>query len=773
METRDDNNKRPTPKIVANNGGVDGDDLHARLFDLLTAADEEKRFASQPPVLGSPFRTPVLALRGLSRPQSIYPSDSISMIRSRSRTGGTDVDPGEGEVGAAAAAYAAYEETTARDSEGVTVGPDIELAATSQPSVSGWAPARAIVPQNMQRHRERLDRLNDETVHNIIGELRRETESAELADAGARLERSESKLRDAKLRLVREQLLRTTAEQATASHADEARNVKAELATAVRALRKARDEGKRNDDERRRATRAFEEARDRLVKYHEELKVRDARAAGKEEGRTEAWKEAERWLGGSSSAPPAPQAPPALVWAVEPGQKSAPVYGLVQQVPMAPAGSFQQVPLAQPAFQPVPQQPAFQGPQPTQPSVAQEFQAQIQHTPSAQQWLPSQINQQSFQPSVPLTYAQPQPYPAPNQQYMPPTAAYTPVPRPIQTARNTPLPHYPPTRPSSERFPPPPGLPPGVSLPPDVPPPAIRLSTPPDTLPPIIAPIPELPVGAAQAYLDDLEHNRRRNELLAPPRTRTPHRRSVSASAAQFTETWPTEPRPPTHTRSSSQPENSRPTTRLADPDLHPHLHRETSSNLDSRYPLFVPSAPGSTHSRTRGSSDPPPQRNSQLNPAFYPLPPSSVGSGVSRAKSARSATRSRMAGAIRDNTELDQLHKIEETDEPAFDPRQPLPGAYPASSRHGGGRPRSRVRPHPSMPSPLRSEVGVGSRPRLSTVHEDEYVQRQTQRAQQQQQHTDTESSPRLASEAPTILVQPPVGDSRKPSFWTRLLAL
>lgn len=139
----------------------------------------------------------------------------------------------------------------------------------------------------MQRHRERLDRLNDETVHNIIGELHRLSESAELAEAEARLERSESKLREAKLRLVREQLLRTNAEQATASRADEARSVKAELATAVRALRKARDEGRRNDEERRRATRAFEEARDRLVKYHEELKVRDARAAGKEEGRTE------------------------------------------------------------------------------------------------------------------------------------------------------------------------------------------------------------------------------------------------------------------------------------------------------------------------------------------------------------------------------------------------------------------------------------------------------------------------------------------------------
>lgn len=127
-----------------------GDDLHARLFDLLTAADERKRLASQPPpaALGSPFRTPVLALRGigLSRPQSIYPSDSISMIRSRSRTGGTDVDPGEGEVGAAGATYAAYEEETAgRDSEGVTVGPGVDLAATSQPSVSGWAPVRAIV----------------------------------------------------------------------------------------------------------------------------------------------------------------------------------------------------------------------------------------------------------------------------------------------------------------------------------------------------------------------------------------------------------------------------------------------------------------------------------------------------------------------------------------------------------------------------------------------------------------------------------------------------
>lgn len=54
----------------------------------------------------------------------------------------------------------------------------------------------------------------------------------------------------------------------------------------------------------------------RLWKYHEALRVREARAQGKEEGRAEAWQEAERWMGGSPPIPgvdPIPAVPGAVL----------------------------------------------------------------------------------------------------------------------------------------------------------------------------------------------------------------------------------------------------------------------------------------------------------------------------------------------------------------------------------------------------------------------------------------------------------------------------
>ncbi|KAL1405299.1 hypothetical protein Q8F55_008926 [Vanrija albida] len=760
METRDDNSARP--REIADNT-LDTAALSTRLNALVSDK-------SPLPLLGSPFRTPALALRGLSRPQSIYPSDSISMIRSR--TGGTDVDRGEGEEGFYDGA--AYE----LDSQGVTNGPGVDLGAPSPvPTLPGWP---GTVPENMYNHRERL---TDDAVRDVLEIVQRRADEAELADAAARLDRAEKKLRDTQARLVAEQLLRGEAERASRSRGDEARCAKAELANAVRALRKARDEGRKTDEERRRATRAFDEARDRLNKYHEELRMRDARAEGKAEGRAEA----EWWLGPAKSAP-------VRVWAVEP--KAA-------------------VPLSQ-----VPQRP----------TVAQEYQAQVQHPGIQQQW---QVSQQP--PQVPVhaqaQYGQNLDYYQPPTQYAPgvqpaqrPTVAqYAHAPQTTaQPSTRTAEPQYPSTRPSSERVPPPPALPAGISLPPDVPPPPSRLPTAPSRgSSAIIAPIPERAPrpGAAEAYLDQLVNDPRASKLLdaglaraasklldtelarsatklldtdlgrsatkllgteversasratqlldtelacsASHSSRAPHRRAASASAAQFDEAWPAPggtatPAPPTHARSASQPESTLQSHRLDHPSLHPHLHRDTASNLDSRYPLFVPSQPASSvPSRARDHStsapDPVQRRNSTFNPALVPLPASSVGSGVSRAKSARSATRERIAGAIRDNADLDPaLHKIDETDEPAYDPRTQLPGAYPSRSY--------------DPPKPPKARPHVGSRPRLSTVHEDEYVQRQSHRAAD----TDpAESSPRMASEAPT----PPVGDSRKPSFWTWLL--
>lgn len=89
---------------------------------------------------------------------------------------------------------------------------------------------------------------------------------------------------------------------------DEARAYRVELGEAVRALKRARAETRKLDDERRKGLRLYEETRERwatrrvglspwvwlmvpicgrLVKYHEALKVQEARDAGREEGRLE------------------------------------------------------------------------------------------------------------------------------------------------------------------------------------------------------------------------------------------------------------------------------------------------------------------------------------------------------------------------------------------------------------------------------------------------------------------------------------------------------
>ncbi|WVO12851.1 hypothetical protein L204_100459 [Cryptococcus depauperatus] len=133
------------------------------------------------------------------------------------------------------------------------------------------------------------------------------TDAQALATATTRLENAEKQLRDLQAKLIAEQVARTQIEQEAGIREDEMKGYQNEWASAVRALRRAREEGKKTDEEKRRLQRCFEEARDKLWKYHEALRVREARAQGKEEGRAEAWQEAERWMGG---APPIPGVEP-------------------------------------------------------------------------------------------------------------------------------------------------------------------------------------------------------------------------------------------------------------------------------------------------------------------------------------------------------------------------------------------------------------------------------------------------------------------------------
>jgi hypothetical protein len=77
------------------------------------------------------------------------------------------------------------------------------------------------------------------------------------------------------------------------------RDYRNELSGAVRALRRARDEGKKNEEEKRRLMRAFEEAKHSWVQlpmtqlmwslneYNTALEVRKAKEQGRVQGREE------------------------------------------------------------------------------------------------------------------------------------------------------------------------------------------------------------------------------------------------------------------------------------------------------------------------------------------------------------------------------------------------------------------------------------------------------------------------------------------------------
>ena len=77
----------------------------------------------------------------------------------------------------------------------------------------------------------------------------------------ARLEASEAQMRDLQATLIAERVARTQLEKQAQQRLDDVRDYRHELSGAVRALRRARDEGKKNEEERRRLVRAFEEAK--------------------------------------------------------------------------------------------------------------------------------------------------------------------------------------------------------------------------------------------------------------------------------------------------------------------------------------------------------------------------------------------------------------------------------------------------------------------------------------------------------------------------------
>ncbi|OCF54144.1 hypothetical protein L486_08340 [Kwoniella mangroviensis CBS 10435] len=327
----------------------------------------------------SAFQQPIQAFPSVTE---LAPGDSISMYRparapstaARSqRRGGTNVDPGEtGETPFTpeeayenapgdGASYWSQDDITARSPRTGAGGLEDEALTIGPTSV--WT--RGDMGRDMYDHRDRLLRQESNRNQEHMEELQRQIREAQnLATTATKLEAAEKQLRELQARLIAEQVARTQIEQEAGLKEEEMKNYQNEWASAVRALRRARDEGEKSDEEKRRIQRCFEEARDKLWKYHEALRVREARAQGKEEGRAEAWQEAERWMG---SSPPIP--------GVEPVQM---VPGAVlHQTPMMQTQTplFLQSPTNQ-YFQQAAQQPQQQYQQP--PPQGQQQQAQQQ-----------------------------------------------------------------------------------------------------------------------------------------------------------------------------------------------------------------------------------------------------------------------------------------------------------------------------------------------------------------------------------------------------------
>ena len=119
---------------------------------------------------------------------------------------------------------------------------------------------------NMYNMRDRLLK-QAELQHNASDEqLKKQfSNTAELAATLVKLERAEEQLRSLQATLIAEQVARTQIEREADQGREDNQDCKDELAKAVRALRRARDEGQKGDEERRRLARCFEQTKNQSV----------------------------------------------------------------------------------------------------------------------------------------------------------------------------------------------------------------------------------------------------------------------------------------------------------------------------------------------------------------------------------------------------------------------------------------------------------------------------------------------------------------------------
>lgn len=113
------------------------------------------------------------------------------------------------------------------------------------------------------------DRLLNETTASLRGDVNPDRKSvhkqisdaAELAAAMAKLEVAEEQIRDLQARVIAEKVARDQLERTSGMSDESMRDCKNELAGAVRALRRAREEGKKAEEERKALARCFEETK--------------------------------------------------------------------------------------------------------------------------------------------------------------------------------------------------------------------------------------------------------------------------------------------------------------------------------------------------------------------------------------------------------------------------------------------------------------------------------------------------------------------------------
>lgn len=103
----------------------------------------------------------------------------------------------------------------------------------------------------------------------------------------SQLDSLQSTVRDLQARITAEQVQHSETERESNARAEQVRTYRDELAGAVRALKRAKEESRKLDEERRKGVRLFEETRERLVKLREAYKVQEAREVGRDEGRIE------------------------------------------------------------------------------------------------------------------------------------------------------------------------------------------------------------------------------------------------------------------------------------------------------------------------------------------------------------------------------------------------------------------------------------------------------------------------------------------------------